>query len=111
MMLLGEGSGGYIIYHYIFISPSPRSCPVVLLSEDRNLCSQLNKKGIRTETIRRVEKDTNNPVKVLPARYLTKMYKQLGERGLHAIVRIRSKCIRTSCVDRKETTVKSLSLS
>ncbi len=57
----------------------PVVVPVVVLSEDRGLCVQLNKKGVRSETIKRVERDHDNPVRVLPASYLTKIYKQLGK--------------------------------
>lgn len=55
------------------------SLTVVLLSENRNLCVALNRKGIRTETIKRAEMDPKCPVKILPAHYLTKFYSRLGE--------------------------------
>ena len=42
------------------------------------MCSLLKKRGVTTETIRRVEVDPSFPVKILPARYLAKLYQQLG---------------------------------
>lgn len=53
--------------------------PVVLLSEDTNMCSQLKKRGVATETVRRTEHDPSFPVKILPARYLAKVYQELGK--------------------------------
>lgn len=56
----------------------PSSPSVVLLSEDHNMCSQLKKRGVATETVRRAERDPSFPIKILPARYLTKLYQELG---------------------------------
>ena len=54
----------------------PRS--VVLLSEDYRLSAHLKKKGITTETIRKVEHSHDYPVKILPAKHLVEIYKHLG---------------------------------
>ena len=51
---------------------------VVLLSEERKMCSSLRKRGITTETLRRAENDPSFPIKILPARYLAKLYQELG---------------------------------
>jgi phosphorylase kinase alpha/beta subunit len=51
---------------------------IVLLSEDRKMCSYLKNRGITTETVKRVEHDPSFPVKILPARYLAKLYQELG---------------------------------
>ena len=65
--------------HTLYYSCSHSMCStVVLLSEDRTMCSLLKKRGVTTETIRRVEIDPSFPVKILPARYLAKLYQQLG---------------------------------
>lgn len=59
----------------------PRHDPivqVVLLAEDQQLCAQLKKRNIHTETIRRVERNPTYPVKILPAKYLTSVYSHLG---------------------------------
>lgn len=48
------------------------------MAEDRNLRNQLNKMGIPSETIHRVEHSHTMPVKILPARLLMKIYKHLG---------------------------------
>lgn len=42
------------------------------------MCSQLKKRGVATETVRRAEHDPSFPIKILPARYLTKLYQELG---------------------------------
>lgn len=60
------------------MAPSLSSFSVVLLSEDHNMCSQLKKRGVATETVRRAEHDPSFPIKILPARYLTKLYQELG---------------------------------
>ena len=57
----------------------PPSLPVILLSEDDELCGKLNAKDICTETISQAERDPSCPVKILPSRYLTKIYNHLGE--------------------------------
>jgi phosphorylase kinase alpha/beta subunit len=55
------------------------SCyPVVLLAEDRKLHSHLKAMNIKTDTIHHAEHNHHCPVRVLPARYLGRVYKKLG---------------------------------
>ena len=51
---------------------------VVLLSEDNKMRHSLRTAGIHTETIRHIENDHKHPVKILPAKYLIKVYEKLG---------------------------------
>lgn len=50
----------------------------MLLSEDNKLRRSLRHVGIPTETIHHVEHEHRNPVKILPAKYLIKVYERLG---------------------------------
>ncbi len=50
---------------------------VVLLAEGRKVRTKLSDNGIPSETIRHLEHG-HNPVKILPARCLTKIYEHLG---------------------------------
>ena len=51
---------------------------MVVLAEDAKFASELANKGIVTETIHTVEKDPRCPVKILPARFLSAVYSELG---------------------------------
>lgn len=51
----------------------------MLLSEDRKMSVALKKRGIIAETVYRAEQDPTFPIKILPARYLSKLYQELGE--------------------------------
>ena len=43
------------------------------------MCVRLKERNITTETIRRAERDPSFPVKILPARYLARLYQYLGQ--------------------------------
>ena len=51
---------------------------VVLLAEDRKLHSHLKAMNIKTDTLHHAEHNRHCPVRVLPARYLGRVYKKLG---------------------------------
>lgn len=51
---------------------------MVVLAEDHNLRNKLNAVGVPSETIRHIEHSHTHPVKILPARYLIKIYEHLG---------------------------------
>ena len=53
--------------------------PVVLLSEDKKMSAGLRRRGITAETVYRAEQDPSFPVKILPARYLSRLYQELGQ--------------------------------
>lgn len=59
------------------VQPDP-PVQVVLLSEDRKMSSALKRRGVAAETVHRVELDPSFPIKILPARYLSKLYQELG---------------------------------
>ena len=73
----------------ILVTPSSPSLPpslppsVVLLAEDRKLCSQLKAQGIITQTLdnsgTRARSDTVPDVTVLPAKLLGEAYQYLGK--------------------------------
>lgn len=50
----------------------------MLLAESRKIRMKLSDSGIPSETIRHLEHSHTNPVKILPARCLTKIYEHLG---------------------------------
>lgn len=56
---------------------------MVLLAEDAKVAANLANRGILTETIQSVEKDPKCPVKILPARFLTTVYSELGKSAYH----------------------------
>ncbi len=49
-----------------------------MLSEDSKMRHKLRQVGISTETIRHLEREHKHPVKILPAKYLIKVYERLG---------------------------------
>lgn len=73
------------------------------------MSSALKRRGVAAETVHRVELDPSFPIKILPARYLSKLYQELGQSvimsaislSISVAVHIQSLCpnYRSECED------------